>query len=121
MLMRADIRYTADSAATASAASVLLPVRILVRRPTSEQALTEARQVVEQFRRLAERAEAPGGHLALGDLAASFEKHSGRLTVEQRSKKEVQLELEFLAIVTFSGTRDFWGRATVVAWATDLI
>ncbi len=121
MLMTPDMRYTADSATTAAAASVLFPIRIIARRPNSEQALTEARQIVEEFRLLAERSHAPGGRLTLADLAATFEKHSGRLTLAQRSKKEVQLELEFLAIVSFANTDDFWGRASTLAWAADQI
>jgi hypothetical protein len=120
-LYPADIRYTADSAATAGAAKILLPVRVIAWRPTTEQALTEARQVVEQFRLLCDTAQHAGGQLTLGDLATSFEKHSGRLTVQQYSKKEVQLELEFLAVVGFSGPADFWGRAAVVAWGADVV
>jgi hypothetical protein len=120
-LFPVDVRYTAESAVTAAAASVLLPVCVIVWRPTTEQALGEARQVVEQFRLLCEKVQRPGGSLTVGDLAASFEKHSGRLTVQQYSKKEVQLELEFLAVVGFSGPVDFWGRAAHLAWAVDVV
>ena len=117
----ADIRYSAGSSATASAASVLLPIRVLAWRPTAELALGEARRVVEQFRLLCERATHPGGSLTTGDLATPFEGHSGRLTVQQYSKKEVLLELEFLAVVGFSGPADFWARAAVLAWAADAV
>ena len=117
----ADIRYSAGSSETAAAASVVLPVRVIAWRPTAAHALAEARQVVEQFRRLCGDARHPDGDLSTGDMAATFEKHSGRLTVQQYTKKEVQLELEFLAVVGFRGPADFWGRAVVLAWAADLV
>jgi hypothetical protein len=81
---------------------------------------------MQQARRLSSLwgiAERPDGRITLADMAAAYEKHSGRLTIQQHSKKEVKLELEFLAVVTFPGTGpgDFWARAVFLAWATDLV
>jgi hypothetical protein len=122
-LIPPDVRYSADSSATAAAAGVLLPLRVTVHRPTGEQALAEAKQVVEQFRILTERSERPPGRIALADPAQTYENQSGHLTIHQHAKKEVKLDLDFLALVSFpgAGAGDFWARAAVLAWATDLV
>jgi hypothetical protein len=116
-----DIRYTADAATTASTPRLLLPLRVRVRRPTCAEALAEVRTVVDQFRLLAERAETLGGRLQVADLAASTDKPAGNLSFQKVTKKEVLLELEFLAVVGFASVGDFWNRASVVAWALDLV
>ena len=116
-----DIRFNAGTPATAGSTAFVWPVRVVVRRPTAEQALLQARQVVEQFREVCEKAGPAGSRLALGDFAATFDKLSGRLVLEQRSGKEAQVQLEFLAVCRLAGPAEFWDRAAAVAWSVDAV
>jgi hypothetical protein len=116
-----DIRYSAGTPATTTSTALVWPVRVVVCRPTAEQALSQARQVVEQFREVCAQAGPAGSRLSLGDFAASFDKLSGRLVLEQRSAKEAQVQLEFLAVCRLAGPADFWDRAAVVAWSVDAV
>jgi hypothetical protein len=121
MLHQADIRFKAACAQTAQARHVLFPLRVWVSRPSGEQALAEARRIVEQFRKAAEHAEIPESRLAVPAFGAADGKPAEELTIEQASKREVRLQLLFSALLSFEKPGDFWARAAAVARATDFL
>jgi hypothetical protein len=121
MLSARDIRFKATGPETAQALRILLPVRIRISRPTGEQALVEARRVVEQFRQTTEQTEWSGGRVILSDMATADGKQPSELTIEQASKKEVRLQLVFSAVLTLPVTTDFWARTSAIARATDFL
>jgi hypothetical protein len=121
MLSALDVRFKATGPETAQAVRVLLPLRIRISRPTGEQALGEAKRVVEQFRQATEQAEWSGGRVILSDLATADGKQPTELIIEQASKKEVRLQLVFSAVLTLPVTTDFWARTSAIVRATDFL
>ncbi len=116
-----DVRYNIGTPATTSSTAFVWPVRVVVRRPTCEQALAQAREVVEQFRALCDQAGPGGSRLTVADFTAEYDKTCGRLMLEQRSAKEVQLQLDFLAVCYLARSAGFWENAAAVAWSVDLV
>jgi hypothetical protein len=121
MLNPPDVRFKASGPETAQATRVLFPLRVRVNRPSAEQALVEAKRVVEQFRQAAERAELPAGRFGLADPALAAGTQAAELVIEHLSKREVRLQLLFLAALTWPPATDFWARASAIAGVTDFL
>jgi hypothetical protein len=121
MLNKPDIRFKSSGSQTAQAELVVLPLSVRVNRPSGEVALGEVRRVVDQFRQAAEQLQIPGARLSIPELANMAGKHSVELTIEQVSKKEVQVAFLFAATLSFDGAGEFWDRALAIAAATDYL
>jgi hypothetical protein len=121
MINKPDIRFKSGSFQTAHASHVLFPLCVRIVRPTGELSLEEARRVVEQFMQAAEQVKIPGARLSVSDFSTPGGKHAAEFSLEQASKREVRLELVFTVLLSFAGAEDFWGRAAVIAMATDFL
>lgn len=121
MFAHPDIRFQAKGPETARVDRLLLPLRIFVSRSTSEQALGEARRVVEQLRQAAEQFTIEGARLSVRDLASVWGKYAAEWKINQTSKKEAKLELLFFAILTIEANKDFWSRAVIIARLIDFL
>jgi len=122
MLRRTDIRFSADPATTATTKSLLLPVRVISRHASSQQALAAAQQVVDAFAKLAETARTAGATMTLLPAPTTpGTQPSSVLSIQQRSAKEAQVDIEFVAAVAIDAPSEFWQHAKIVAWAIDVI
>jgi len=122
MLKRADIRFSANSAVTAATKALILPIRVISRHPSTQEALAAAHRVVDAFGKLVSTAQTPGARLMLAESSSVTEaSQSGVLSIQQRTAKEAQVDVEFLALVIFDGPAEFWHRAQLVAWALDIV
>jgi hypothetical protein len=115
-----DIRFQADSAKTAVAEMILIPMCLQVERAAYQTALREARGVVEQFQAELPQFAAKGGTLTLGDLARPQLQKVSELTFQQQSRDEVRLRLEFFLVLNLQQGR-FWERAEIIAQAIDFV
>jgi len=121
MVHHADIRFRATSAQAAHARQVVFPLRVRVSRPTSERAVSEAKNVIDQFRQAAPQAEVGKGRLDVGDFKTAGVRSLEELVIEQTSKREARVQLVFLALLRFKGEPDFWDRAAAVARVGDFL
>ena len=122
MLNPADIRFKADGRQTVRAGQVRFPLRLRVHRPATVQALAEARRVVDQLRRAAEEAEFPGARLAVPDLDDLDGRGASDFTIEQKSPREVRLQITLAVTLTFEeGAGTFWAHAAAIAAAADFL
>jgi hypothetical protein len=121
MLKSQDIRYKADGPLTASIGKILFPLWALIKRPTSEQALKEAKRMVEQLSKEAEQTGIPGGGLVVCDFGIPYHRQNARITIEQASRKEVVLHCEFFAVLSFETSGDFWTRAEIISRHLDFL
>jgi hypothetical protein len=121
MITHADIRFYAASPDTAMARQVLFPIRVRVNRPSAEQALGEAKRVMEEFRRAATQVEIPGAHFAVSECAATGCKPEAEFAIEQVSKSEVRVRLTLAGLLSFEAAGDFWSRAAAIARVADFL
>lgn len=115
-----DIRFQADSAKTAAAEMILIPLCLQVERSAYQTALREARAVVEQLQAELPQFTAKGGTLQLGDLGRPQMQKVSELTLQQQSRDEVRLRLEFFIVLNLQQGR-FWERAELIAQAIDFV
>ncbi|MBA4148961.1 MAG: hypothetical protein H0X66_12665 [Verrucomicrobia bacterium] len=116
-----DIRYKADGPLTASIGTILLPLWALIKRPTSEQALKEAKRLVDQLAKESEQTGILGGKLTICDFSAPYHTQAARISIEQSSKKEVTLRCDFFAVLAFDSIGDFWSRADIISRHVDFL
>jgi hypothetical protein len=83
--------------------------------------MADGKKLFDLFRSTCERAVNASGQLTVTDLTFRLEKPVGRLAFSEYSKKLVQMELEFVARLEFTGPEEFWSRGAVIAWAMDVI
>lgn len=121
MMIRTDIRFCATPSTTAAVKTVELPIRVMSRSSTTQSALAAARQVVDAFSRLCETTRRPDATISVLAANPDSPQRSGILSVLQRSAKESQVELEFIATVNIDGPAEFWHRADAIAWAVDVV
>jgi hypothetical protein len=121
MLNPADIRFKADGRKTVQAWQVHFPLRVRVQRPTTVQALADARSIVDQLRRAADEAEFPDARLIVLDPDADDGRGASEFTIEQKSQREVRLQITLAASLTLEGVGAFWAHATAIAAAADFI
>jgi len=88
VILSADIRFKSSGTDVVAATGFALPVVIEIDRPDAETALADARRVAERLRSESSAAEVLGGRVELIDPATR-----SKVTVEQRSRREVRLEL----------------------------
>src|SRR5690348_12303907 len=100
MLNPADIRFKADGQQTVQARQVNFPLRLRVHRPVTVQALADARRTVDQLRRAAEEAEFPDARLIVPDLDAEAGRGTSEFTIEQKSQREVRLQITLAVSLT---------------------
>jgi hypothetical protein len=115
-----DIRYKADGAKTATAETVVLPMRLCLERTTHHAATREARSLVEQLQTELPQFAAKGGTLQMGDLERPQIQKTSELILEQESRDEVRLQLEFFLVLTLQQGQ-FWDRAELIAHAIDFV
>ena len=121
MFAQPDVRFQATGPDTANSVRLLLPLRIFVSRPTSEQALGEARRVVEELGQATQQIAIEGARLSIRDLASALGKYAAEWKITQASKKEARLELLFFVLLTIEANKDFWGHAAVIARLVDFL
>jgi hypothetical protein len=121
MLNRADIRFKADGGQTVQARQVDFPLRLRVHRPATVQALADARRTVDQLRRAAEEVEFPGARLTVPDLDADAGRGTSEFTIEQKSQREVRLQITLAVSLTLEGAGAFWAHASAIAAAADFL
>src|SRR5581483_6397247 len=114
MLQHRDIRFSATGHETGKAVRILLPLSVRISRPTGQEALLEAKRIVEHFRQAAGETEFSGARMAPSDLAASIGKQAAELTIEQDPKRGVRLRLLFSGVLTLTPGADFWARALTI-------
>jgi len=66
-------------------------------------------------------AELSGFRLALLDPDANEGRGTSELVIEQKSSREVRLQISLVAVPTLEGTDSFWERAAAIAAATDFL
>ena len=116
MYIPSDIRFQTTGVDALAAASFLLPVRLMIDRPTAEAALTEARRLTELLRSSAAGLELPSGRLELVEPASRSE-----VVMEVRPKGELRLQLTLCVSVTPTPHGDFWSRVATVLRVTDFV
>jgi hypothetical protein len=121
MLNPADIRFKADGRKTARMPQIHIPLRLIILRPGSAQALGEARKVVDQLSRAVEDTTLPGGQLIVPDLDADEGQGVTELIIEQKSQREVRLQITLVLILRLRDDGRFWTRAAAIAAASDLL
>jgi hypothetical protein len=121
MLGQADIRFKAVGTQTTQAHQVLFPLRLRAQRPSGEQALDGIRSVVEQLRDAAGQTKLIGTRIIVPDLDTADDAHAADLSIEQKSQREVRLELVFTISLSLDGLNGFWARAGAIARAADLL
>ena len=117
----ADIRFKADGRKTARLAQVHLPLCLIISRPSAAQALGDARRLVAQLARAAEETKFPGGYLTVPDLDADEGQGVTEIIIEQKSQREVRLQVTLVPILRLQDEGKFWTRAAAIAAASDLL
>lgn len=115
-----DIRYKADGSRAATVESLVLPLWLCVEKPTHHIAVREARSLVEQLQAELSQFVSKGGSLQLGDLGKPQVPKASELILEQESRDEVRLQLDFFLILTINGG-GFWERSEVIGQAVDFV
>jgi hypothetical protein len=121
MLNPPDLRFKADGRQTVQAWQVRFPLRLRVQRPAAVQALADARRVVDQLRRAAEEAEFPEARLLVPDPDADEGRGASEFTIEQKSQREVRLQITLAVSLTLEGAGAFWAHAAAIAAAADFL
>src|SRR6478735_2403367 len=116
-----DILFKGDGAQTAAAETLILPRWIQIERPTHLAAVRDARAVVEQLQKEATQFVVKGAQLKVGELSQRHQQKVSDITLEQQSRDEVKLELNFFLLLKFEGGRAFWERAESIAQHIDFI
>ncbi|MEO6807876.1 MAG: hypothetical protein ABI353_02045 [Isosphaeraceae bacterium] len=119
MFNAADIRFKAAGRQTAQALYVHFPLCLRVHRPAAVQALADARRVINQLREAAEEADFPNARLSVLDLDAGT--GASELTIEQKSQREVRLQVLLTVSLSLQGDDIFWVQAAAIAAASDFL
>lgn len=120
MMKVQDIRYKADGTKTAKAEVIIVPLWLCIERPTYHTAICEAHNIVEQLQAELPQFTAKGGTLQMGDLGKPQVQKTSELVLEQQSRDEVKLQLEFFLVLTLQQGQ-FWERAELIALAIDFV
>lgn len=121
MMKSADIRFKADGRKTARTPQIHLPICLVVSRPSSTLALAETRRLVDQLSGAARDTKLPGGHLTVPDLDADEGQGVTQIIIEQKSQREVRLQVTLVLILELQEDCQFWTRAAAIAAASDLL
>lgn len=115
MFLKNDIRFKSTGADAVGTSEFALPIEVVIDRPTAEAAFTEARRIADLLRSDSSATEVPAGPVGLVDPAAR-----SKVSIEQRSRGEVRLELTVWLTLTPATGGDFWARTLAVARAADM-
>ena len=85
------------------------------------QALAEAREFADRLRHAVEDAELPGARLALLDPDDNDGRGTSELVIEQKSSRQVRLQITRVVMLALEGTDSFWERAAAIATAADFL
>jgi hypothetical protein len=121
MLNQPDLRYKANGEQTAAAWQVCFPVRLQIQRVAAEPALAEARELANRLRHAVEDAELSGLRLALLDPDGNEGRGTSELVIEQKSSREVRLQITLAVVLTLEGTDSLWERAAAIAATADFL
>ncbi len=121
MLNPPDVRFKSSGRQLAQARVVLFPIGLRVLRPVTIQALAEVRRLVDQLRRAAEELEVTGGKVTVLDPDTIEGREVSTLIIQQKSAREVSVQLSFAVSLMLDDTDVFWAHASAIAATADLI
>jgi hypothetical protein len=116
-----DIRLKASGLQIARARVARFPIRLRVQGTGARPALAQARRVIDELRQAAADAEFDAARLDIPDPDTDTGRSASELTIEQKSPREVRLQLAFAVALGLEKAGGFWDRAAALAEALDLL
>jgi hypothetical protein len=121
MVTSQDIRLKASGSQIARARQAHFLLRLRVQCPGAGPALAQAREVVAQLRQAAGQADFPDARLDVPDLDADGGRSASEVVIEQKSPREVRLQLAIALTLHLGEAGGFWRHAAALAQATDFL